>query len=89
MENHNPQSIVLKRGQTIGLVMSCVVTQEEQGHSLIENSDATQSVTGKSNDTENCVGGASGRRAEKEGQTANSVQSIENRNFYETEEERV
>ena len=29
VENHNPESILLKLGQTIGSVLSCIVTQEE------------------------------------------------------------
>ena len=31
VENHNSETIILKRGKSKGLVMSCVVTQEEQG----------------------------------------------------------
>ena len=34
------------------------------------------------------IGGTSGGDAEKAGQKADSVQSIENRKFYETEEEK-
>ena len=30
VENQNPESMLLKRGQTIGLVISCIVTKEEQ-----------------------------------------------------------
>ena len=30
IENHNSKPLELKRGQTIGLVTSCVVTQAEQ-----------------------------------------------------------
>ena len=40
IENHNSETRVLKRGHTIGIVM-----QEEEGHTLAERSDATQSVT--------------------------------------------
>ena len=31
VEYHNPDSIVLKQGQTIGLVMSCKMTPKKQG----------------------------------------------------------
>ena len=31
VEDHNFKTIKLKRGQSIGLVTSCIVTQEEQG----------------------------------------------------------
>ena len=41
---------MLKRGQTIGLVMSCVVTQAEQGQAPERRKEDTQSVTGRSND---------------------------------------
>ena len=66
--------MVLKRGQTIGLVKSCVVMQEEQGQTLGERSDPTQSVTGASNDTNICIGGNSVGNTEK----ADGVQSLEN-----------
>ena len=36
VENHTPECLLLKKGQTIGLVMSCVVTQEEQGQTPVE-----------------------------------------------------
>ena len=42
VENHNSESMVLKRGQTIGLVMSCIVTQEEQGQTPAMRISATQ-----------------------------------------------
>ena len=60
VENHNPESIMLKRGQTIGLVTSCIVTHEEQGQALVEGNEARQCVPERSNDTESCVRGASG-----------------------------
>ena len=47
-----------------------------------------QSVTGRSNDTETCIGSTSGGNTEKAGQKAGSVQSIENRQFYKTEGEK-
>ena len=74
VENHKSESLVLKRGQTIGPVTSCIVTQEEQGQTPAERSDATQSVTGTTNDMA--------------GLKADSVQSVENRKFYETKEEK-
>ena len=52
-ENHNSESTVLKRGQTVGLVTSCVVTQEEQGPTQVVRNEVMQSITGTSNDT-NC-----------------------------------
>ena len=54
VENHNPESLLLKRGQR--LVMSWVVMQEKHGQALVECSDATQSVTEKSNETESQYG---------------------------------
>ena len=71
---------MLKRGQTIGLVTPCVVTQDEQGQTPEVRKEDTQSATGKSNDTDTCIGGSSVGDAEKTGRTADSVQSIENRN---------
>ena len=44
VENHTSEPKWLKRGQTIGLVTSCVVTQEEQGQAPAEHSEAKQSV---------------------------------------------
>ena len=46
IENHNSVSLDLQRGQTIGVVTSCVVMQEELGQKHKEN---TQCVTGQSN----------------------------------------
>ena len=86
MENHNLESLVLKKGQTIGLVTLCIVTQEEQGQTPVGHSDATQSIMGTSNDRDTCIGGATVGNAEKAGWKADSVQSVENRKFYETEE---
>ena len=42
--------MVLKKGQTVGLVTSCVVTLEEQGQTPVEPNEVTQSVTGTSNE---------------------------------------
>ena len=62
--------------------------QEKKDQAPVENSDVMQSVTGKSNDMDTCIGGASVGDAEKAGRKADSVQSIENRTFYETKEEK-
>ena len=78
----------LKRGQTIGLVTSCIVTQEEQGQVPVERSDATQNITRMSYDTDARIGGAGVGDEEKTGWKADSVLSIENRQSYETEEEK-
>ena len=68
VKNHNLEFIQLKRQQPIGLVKSCVVTQEEQGQTLVELSDAMQRVTERSNDTETSIGGPSVGDMEKAGQ---------------------
>ena len=88
IENHNSEPLELMRGQTIGLVTSCIVTQAEQGQLLEKCKEDTQSVTGWSNDTNTHIGGANGGNTEKAGRKAGSVQSIENRQFYKTEEEK-
>ena len=88
IENHNSELLELKRGQMIGLVTSCVVTQAEQGQLPEKRKENTQSVTRWSNDTNTLTGGASGGNLEKAGQKAGSVQSIENRQFYEIEGEK-
>ena len=67
---------------------SFVVTQAEQGQIPEKRTEDMQSITGRSNDTDTCIGGASGGNAEKAGRKAGSVQSIENRQFYETEGEK-
>ena len=59
VENHNSESIVLKRGLNVGLVMSCIVTQEEQGQTPAEHGDKRQSITGTSNDIGTPIGGSS------------------------------
>ena len=79
---------MLKRGQAIGLVTSCIVTKDEQGQTLEVCKEDTQSVTGQSNDTDIHIGGTSEGDAEKAGRQADSVQSIENRQFYKTEGEK-
>ena len=44
VENHNLESVLLKRGQTVGLVTSCVVMQEEQGKTSAVHNEVMQSV---------------------------------------------
>ena len=87
VEYHNSEPLMLKRGQTIGLVMSCVVMQDEHGQTPEVRKEDMQSVTGQSNDTDTPLGGPSVGDAEKAVQKADSVQLKENRQFYETEEE--
>ena len=41
VENHNSKTIILKRGQLIGLVTSCIVTQEEQGQLPVKHKEDT------------------------------------------------
>ena len=52
----------------------------------MEHSDARQSITGKINNSDTCIGGAGVGDAEKAGSKADSIQSVENRNFFETKE---
>ena len=52
IENHNSEPLDLQRGQTIGFVTSCILTQEEQGQRLEKCKENTQRVTGRINDTE-------------------------------------
>ena len=85
IENHNSKPIILKREQTIGLVTSCVVTQAEQGQTTERRKEDTPSITRQSNDMDIHIGGASVGNPEKGCRKADSVQSIENRQFYETE----
>ena len=72
----------------MGLVTSCVVTQAEKRQLLEKPKENTQSVTRQSNDTDTHIGSPSGGNREKAGRKAGSVQSIENRQFYETKEEK-
>ena len=88
VENHNSGPLKLQWGQVIGFVMSCLVTQEELGQQPEMRKENTQSITGRINDTETCIGGANVGNAKKAGRKADSVQSIENRRCYETEEEK-
>ena len=75
-------------GQTVGLVTSCIVTQEEQGQTPAKCSDATQSLTRMSNDMGSCIGGTSGVEVEKAAWKADSVQSVLKTQSYETDEEK-
>ena len=50
---------MLKREQTKGLVTSCVVTQAKQGQLPEKRKKDTQSITGRSNNTDTPIGGAS------------------------------
>ena len=67
--------------------MSCLVVQAELGQWPEKRKEDTQSVTGRINDAETLIGGASVENREKAGRKADSVQSIENRQCYETEKE--
>ena len=58
---------MLKRGQTIGLVMSCLMTQAEQGQLPEKCKEDTQLVTGRSNNTDTHIGGPSVGNVEKAG----------------------
>ena len=55
VENHDSESMVLKRGQTVGLMT--LVMQEEQGQLPAERSDEMQSIMGTSNDMGTSKGG--------------------------------
>ena len=65
IENHNSVSLDLQKGQTIGVVTSCVVTQEDLGQQSEMRNENTQDVTGQSNCAETRIGGASAGNAEK------------------------
>ena len=67
---------------------SCLVMQAEQGQLPKECKEDRQDITGGSNDMDTCICCTSGENVEKAGWKAGSVQSIENRQFYETEEEK-
>ena len=79
---------MLKRGQVIGLVISCVVMQAERGQTLEMLKEDTQSVTGWRYDVDTHIRGSSVGDTEKVGRKADSVQSIENRQFYKTKGEK-
>ena len=69
-------------------MISCIVTQAEPGQLLEKSKEDRQSITGRSNDTYTRIGGASGENTEKAGWKAGNVQSIENRQCYETKGEK-
>ena len=83
IENHNSELILLKRKQMIGLV-----AQAEQGQLLEKRKEDTQHIIGQNNVTESCIGRTSVGIVEKAGRKADSLQSIENRKFYETKGEK-
>ena len=66
IENNNSEPLELKRGQTIVLVTSHLVTHAEQGQLPEKRKENTQSVTGQSNDTDTCIGCTSGGNAKKQ-----------------------
>ena len=70
---------MLKKGQTMWLVKSYIVTQAEQGQTPKRSKEDTQSITVWSFDMDT---GASVGDTEKAGRKADSVQSMENRQFY-------
>ena len=65
IENHNSESLDLQRRQTIGVVTSCVMTQEELGQQPEKRKENTQCVTGRSNGAETRIGSASVGNTEK------------------------
>ena len=67
IENHNSKLLMLKIGQTIGLVTSCIVRQVEQGQLPEKHKEDMQSVTGQSNDMNTCIGSLSEGNMEKAG----------------------
>ena len=62
--------MILKRGQSIELVTSCILTLEEQGQTPAVCSEVKQSITVASNDTDTRIGGGSRGDVEKAGQKA-------------------
>ena len=76
VENLNSKPLMLKRGPTIEIVTSCIVTKAEQGQPPEKRKEDTQSVTGWSNDTDSCIGGASVRNGEKAGWKVDSLYKI-------------
>ena len=81
----------MQRGQTIGVVTSCVVTHEELGQQPEKRKENMQCVKGRSNCKETRIGSASvgnPEKVEKAGWKAECKQTIENRQSYETEKEK-
>ena len=91
IENHKSVSFDLQRGQTIGVVTSCVVTQEELCQQPEKRKENMQCVKVKSNCADTHIGGANvgnTEKVEKAGRKAECVQTIEIRQSYETEMEK-
>ena len=44
-ENHNSVSLDLQKGQSIGVVMSCILTQEELGQQSEKRKEDMQCIT--------------------------------------------
>ena len=65
IENHNSVSLDLQRGQTIGVVTSCVVRQEDPGQQSEKRKEYMKSVTGRCNSAETGKGGTSVEDVEK------------------------
>ena len=85
------ESLYLQRGQTIRVVTSCVVKQEELGQQREKRKENTHCVAVQSYCAETSIGGASAGNAEKvekAGRKADCEQNIENRQTYETKEEK-
>ena len=73
------------------MVSSCVVTQESLGQHFEKRNESTSSVSKDNNCAKTSIGGASVadvEKVEKAGQNIECVQTIENRQTYETEEEK-
>ena len=60
--------MLLKCGQTIGVVRPCIVTQGEKGQAPVMRSDTKQSITSKINAADTGIGSASVERKENAGQ---------------------
>ena len=71
--------------------MSCVVTQEELGQQPKKRKENKQRGTGRSNCPETCIGGTSVgsvEKFEKADWKAECIQTLENKQSYETETEK-
>ena len=88
VENHNSEPLLLNTGKVVGLVTSCIVMQDKQGQTPKVRKEDMQNVTGQSNDMNTHKGGASLGDVGKAGRKADSVQSIENKEFYQTKKEK-
>ena len=65
IDNHNSESLNLQRGQTIGVVTSCVVKQEELGQQPEKRKENTHCVAGRRSCTETSIGSTSAVNPEK------------------------